>query len=155
MSTARSNVDESVEIVPSEDGKSFTVVDTGLPAPTYVYEPTPMTKNDIIGVSIVGVLFAGVVGAVGWFSYKEDKKLKAESAARMAEMKRKREEQDKKLKAESAARMAEMKRKREERQEWFDHQRREGRTVIETIDGEYLAIPNEAYTKAEIRKKAL
>lgn len=133
MSTARSNVDESVEIVPSEDGKSFTVVDTGLPAPTYVYEPTPMTKNDIIGVSIVGVLFAGVVGAVGWFSYKEDKKLKAESAARMAEMKR----------------------KREERQEWFDHQRREGRTVIETIDGEYLAIPNEAYTKAEIRKKAL
>lgn len=133
MSTARSNVDESVEIVPSEDGKSFTVVDTGLPAPTYVYEPTPMTKNDIIGVSIVGALLAGVVGAVGWFSYKEDKKLKAESAARMAEMKR----------------------KREERQEWFDHQRREGRTVIETIDGEYLAIPNEAYTKAEIRKKAL
>lgn len=133
MSIARSNVDESVEIVPSEDGKSFTVVDTGLPAPTYVYEPTPMTKNDIIGVSIVGALLAGVVGAVGWFSYKEDKKLKAESAARMAEMKR----------------------KREERQEWFDHQRREGRTVIETIDGEYLAIPNEAYTKAEIRKKAL
>jgi hypothetical protein len=133
MSTARSNVDESVEIVPSEDGKSFTVVDTGLPAPTYVYEPTPMTKNDIIGVSIVGALLAGVVGAVGWFSYKEDKKLKVESAARMAEMKR----------------------KREERQEWFDHQRREGRTVIETIDGEYLAIPNEAYTKAEIRKKAL
>lgn len=125
-------MDDSVEIVPSEDGSSFTVVDTGLPN-THVYSVEPMSKGEKVGLSLLGTALLGVLGAVGYFSYKEDKKLKAEAAERQAEMKR----------------------KREERQEWFDAQRREGRTVIETIDGEYLAIPNEAYTKAEIRKKAL
>lgn len=125
-------MDDSVEIIESEDGKSFTVVDTGLPN-THVYQAPPMSDGEKIGLSLLGLGFAAVIGAVGWFSYKEDKKLKAESAERTAEMKR----------------------KREERQAWFDTQRREGRTVIETIDGEYMAVPNEAYQNAEFRKKAV
>lgn len=127
-------MDESIEIIESEDGKSFTVVDTGLPAPTnYTYSTEPLSKNDKIGLSLLGAGFAAVIGTIGWFTYKEDKKVKVETAARTAEMKR----------------------KREERQEWFDTQRREGRTVIETMDGEYMSIPNEAYQAAEFRKKAV
>lgn len=38
-------------------------------------------------------------------------------------------------------------------QAWFDDQRREGKIVIETVDGEYMAIPAEAYAKSETLKR--
>jgi hypothetical protein len=127
--------DESVIITESEDGKSFTVSEN----PDYVaasvaaYDPTPMSKGEKIGLSIFGLAFAGFVGAVGYFSHKENKRIEEASAARQAEMKR----------------------KREERAAWFDTQRKEGRTVVETVDGKFLAIPNEAYASAEVRVKGI
>lgn len=130
---AKTTVDESVDIIPSADGNSFTVVDTGIPPARYASDATPMTKNDVIGVSIVASVVAAVIGGVGWFAYKDEQKRNAEIAERKAEQKR----------------------KREERQAWFDKQRKDGKTVIETWDGEYMAIPNDAYAAAEVRPKGM
>lgn len=135
MAKATPVADDSVIITEAADGKSFTVSDN----PNYVPEPLKvpeyysesMNKNDVIGLAIVGSLFAAFVGGIGWFSYKEDQKIKAETAARKEEQKR----------------------KRAERQAWFDKQRKDGKTVIETWEGEYMAIPNEAYAAAEVRPK--
>jgi len=126
--------DESVLIETAEDGQSFTVRDNpDYTTPPVSYTAEPMSKSEVVGLSLFGAACLAAIGAVGWFGYKADKRLEAEAAEKQAEMKR----------------------KREERQEWFDTQRREGRTVIETRNGEYLSIDNEAYAKAEIRKKAI
>ena len=132
---ATTTPDESVIITESEDGKSFTVSENPdyVPAPAYVYDSTPMSNGEKIGLSLFGLAFAGFVGAVGYFAHKENKKIEAEAAERQAEMKR----------------------KREERAAWFDTQRKEGRTVVETVDGKFLAIPNEAYASAEVRVKGV
>ena len=50
--------------------------------------------------------------------------------------------------AEAEAKAAELK-------AWFDHQRHAGRIVIETVDGEYMAIPAEAYATSEVIKREI
>lgn len=131
---ANTTADESVIIETSQDGSSFTVRDN----PDYTTSPVsytadPMSKGEKLGLGMFAVAFISLVGGLIVHDVKEGKRLSAEAEKRQEEMRR----------------------KREERQEWFDTQRREGRTVVETIDGEYMAIPNEAYQSAEIRKKAL
>lgn len=132
MAKAAAIPDDSVIITSTEDSFTVSANPDYVPATgTYSYNATPMTKNDVIGVSIVASVVAAVIGGIGWFAYKDEQKQKTALAERKAEMKR----------------------KREERQAWFDKQRKDGKTVIETWDGEYMAIPNEAYAQAEVRTK--
>lgn len=126
--------DNSVIIETAPDGKSFSVRDNpDYTTPPVPYTADPMSKGEKVGLGMFAVAFISLVGGLIVHDVKEGKRLAKESEERQAEMRA----------------------KRAERQEWFDTQRREGRTVVETIDGEYLAIPNEAYQSAEIRKKAL
>lgn len=95
----------------------------------------PMSKTE------AGVIF-GVVAAVATaigFGIRADIK----NQEKWAEQRRiEREERD--ARAESV---------RKARTAWFDDQRRGGKTVLELRDGSYIAIDNEAYSKAEIKKK--
>lgn len=97
------------------------------------YVQPPVTNGEKVLVGLILSAVAGFVGLAAWGGWKSEQKLEAERQERAAEMKR----------------------KRAEREEWFDTQRKEGKVVIETRDGEYLAIPAEAYAQAEVRKKAL
>ena len=101
---------------------------------TYV-EPRPMNKAEA-GVLVTLVLAAA--GGLGWLIKTDIKN----QELRAAELKAEREERDRK--AEEA---------RKAREEWFNKQRAEGKIVVETRDGKYMAIPAEAYAKAEVKKK--
>lgn len=98
-------------------------------------EYTPMSKVEA-GV-ILGVI-ATVFTAVG-FAIRADIKNEAKFAE---EMRAEREERDRKAEATRKARSA-----------WFDTQRRDSKVVLELRDGSYIAISNEAYASAEIKKK--
>ena len=99
------------------------------------YTPTPMSKTE---AGIIGVVVIGVLTGFG-FMIRADIKMQEE---REAEYKTKQEERDRKAEATRKARA-----------EWFDTQRKNGMRILETRDGRYVAISNEAYTKAEIKKK--
>lgn len=95
----------------------------------------PMTK---VEVGIFVTLGLAVLTAVG-FGIKHDIKMQEERAA---EYKARQEERDAKAEASRKARTA-----------WFDKQRTNGMRIIETRDGRYIAISNEAYANAEVKKK--
>lgn len=96
-----------------------------------LYPVAPMTKDEKIVFGVIGAIVVGVTGALAWFGWKEEAKRQAEVEERQAEMRRKREERDL----------------------WIEEQRNSGKIIIETIDGEYIAIPAEEYAKASVRKK--
>ena len=107
---------------------------------TKPYSPTtdeyrPMSKTEAgLIVAVVGA----VITAVG-FGIRADIK----NQEKWAEQQRlEREERD--ARAESV---------RKARTAWFDGQRQGGKTVLELRDGSYIAIDNDAYAKAEIKKK--
>jgi hypothetical protein len=98
-------------------------------------EYRPMSKVE--GGVIVGVVAAVVTAVV--FGIRADIK----NQEKWAEQQRvEREERD--ARAESV---------RKARTAWFDSQRKGGKTVLELRDGSYIAIDNDAYAKAEIKKK--
>lgn len=99
----------------------------------YTYEARPMTPGE---KAFLAGLAVTVIGGFGWLfraTIKEEKKAAAENKERIEAMRR----------------------KRAEREAWFDEQRKNGKMVIETREGTYMAIDNDAYMKAEFRKKAL
>lgn len=97
---------------------------------------SPSKEENIVAAAITLAVVAGV-GVLSYFGWKRDVQVQE------------------KRQAEHKAYMEELAEKRKEREEWFATQRREGKVVIETIDGEYMAIPAEAWQNSEIRKKAL
>lgn len=99
------------------------------------YQPRDMTKTE---AGFILVLLAGVVSAVG-LGIRADIKNQQKYAE---QLRVEREERD--ARAESV---------RKARSAWFDDQRKGGKTVLELRDGTYIAISNEAYSKAEIKKK--
>jgi hypothetical protein len=98
-------------------------------------EYKPMTK---VEAGIILTIMAAVVTGVG-FAIRADIKNQAEYAE---QMRLEREERDAKAEAARKARTA-----------WFDNTRKNGMTVLELRDGSYIAISNDAYSKAEIKKK--
>ena len=104
-----------------------------LPAETY---RSPSKEENIVA-SLVGLAIVGVVGTLSYFGWKNEQQRQAELDVKHAKL------------------MAERDEKRKAREEWFERQRLEGKIVVETADGHYMAIPAEAYAKSESRKKAL
>jgi len=110
------------------------VIDSAKPL-SQEHQQRDMTKAE---AGFVLALFAGVVTAVG-FAIRADIKNQAKWAE---EEQARREERDAKAEATRKARTA-----------WFDNQRTSGKVVLELRDGSYIAISNDAYAKAEIKKK--
>lgn len=124
---------EVIEI-PGEDGGTITFdYNSSRTVAPNAFEPQSLNTVDKVVIGAFFSVAVGLVGLAGWFGWKDEQKKTAEYEERQEEMKR----------------------KRAEREAWFDKQRKEGKVVIETRSGEWMAIPSEAYAKAEIRKKAL
>lgn len=92
-------------------------------------------KDDAILTVVVGTVIAGAVGILSYFGWKAEKERQA------------------KLEEQHQATMEALRAERDEREEWVNRVRVEGKIIVETVDGEYMAIPAEAYAKSEIRKK--
>lgn len=110
------------------------VVEAG-PATLHYEDPRPMSKAE---AGVLGTLVLAVFGGIAW-AIKTDVKNQKEWAA---EAKAEREERERK--AEET---------RKARQKWFDDCRAAGLIVVETRDGKYMAIPADAYAKAQVKKK--
>lgn len=98
-------------------------------------EHRQLSKDEAVTYALVGSAIATVVGVLSYFGWKADKAKQA------------------KLNEEHAVRLAAAEARADEMQAWFDTQRRDGKIVIETIDGEYMAIPAQAYAESEIVTK--
>jgi hypothetical protein len=132
--TAKKSGSQKTETIPTETAVDYYHRDA---TPPVVHSKPPVNREDaLLGVAISAVI-AGAVGALAWFGWKADKERQA------------------KLDEEHRIKVAELKAKREELEFWFDRQRSEGKIVIETADGEYMAVPAEAYAQSEIRKRGL
>lgn len=105
--------------------------------PVIVTENRQLSKDEAVTLAVVGTVIGSVVGVLSYFGWKADKAKQA------------------KLDEEHAVRLAEAEAKAAELKAWFDHQRHAGRIVIETVDGEYMAIPAEAYATSEVIKREI
>lgn len=103
--------------------------------PSESYSPTPMSKTEAGIWLAVGT---GLITILG-FAIRADIKNQEKYAE---QLRLEREERDAKAEASRKARTA-----------WFDKQRTNGMRVLELRDGSYIAISNEAYSQAEIKKK--
>jgi hypothetical protein len=107
-----------------------------------VYEPAVELRASAemskVEAGVLVGLAAVVVGGLGWLIRVDLKN----QEKRAEELRLEREERDRK--AEEA---------RKAREAWFNEQRANGMIVVETRDGKYMAIPAEAYAKAQVKKK--
>lgn len=111
-----------------------TVIESAKPIGVATEYP-PMSKTE---AGVVAVLVVGFFGGLGWLIKNDIKNQEEYERKRAIE----REERDQR--AEDTRRA---------RTKWFDEQRKGGKVVLELRDGAYVAIPAEAYAKAEIKKK--
>ena len=118
--------------------KKRTVSETttsSTPAETSNFTPTPMSKTEAGVWLTVGAAVVTVIGFAIRADIKNQEKYVEEERIR-------REERDAKAEATRKA-----------RSKWFDDQRKGGKVVLELRDGRYVAISNEAWSQAEIKKK--
>lgn len=135
--TAKSAPRKETVVIPGEGTIDFTY-DTSAVDSTPAIDFRPQSSsNDNLIASAMALAVVGVIGALSYFGWKGEQERQAE------------------LDAKHKIAMDEMAAKRKEREAWFESQRTEGKIVIETADGHYMAIPAEAYAKSESRKKAL
>lgn len=103
--------------------------------PANLPENRSITKDEAMALAVVGTVIGAVVGTLAYFGWKTDKAKQA------------------KLEREHRTAMAKAEAEASRMQAWFDRVRKDGKIVIETVDGEYMAVPAEAYAKSEIMSR--